>query len=409
MDKKIRVAFIKYGGLSAGGTEKFLQTIAANLNRDKFSVDFFYCDSSKSIGSNYIHPDTDTKRKKYLMDHGVTLRKFIVGARDLTSPFHNWKDTNFWEIFNESEYDIIQSGRAGHKEFPFNKIRKKPIVDSIHLKAGVDNQWNISRVMHLCEWSAKNWVGSGGDKSRMVQVSHPMEMHTQSVACLREELSIKKHKIVYGFHQRKDDNIFSRIPLIAFKQIASDDNHFIIMGGSLKYVEQAKSLGILNISFIPHNADSEAIYTFLRTLDVYAHGRSDGEVNSTAMAEAMYFSLPIVSHRSKVNNGHIECIADAGIVVAENDVRAYAAELKRLQSDFTHYAMLSTAAKKRFNDNYELKKQMQRIEDIYEDVILRPFPHPLRRYLYSLHWTQNIRIWLKWVYLKSKYILFVHL
>ena len=34
----IKVAFIKYGGLSAGGTEVHLQTLAANLPKNNFDT-----------------------------------------------------------------------------------------------------------------------------------------------------------------------------------------------------------------------------------------------------------------------------------------------------------------------------------------------------------------------------------
>ena len=43
--KKIKIAFIKFGGMANGGTEKYLQTIASYLPKDEFEVDFFYCDS----------------------------------------------------------------------------------------------------------------------------------------------------------------------------------------------------------------------------------------------------------------------------------------------------------------------------------------------------------------------------
>ena len=46
----IKVAFIKFGGMANGGTEKVLQTIASELPKDEFDVDFFYCDSAPYIG-----------------------------------------------------------------------------------------------------------------------------------------------------------------------------------------------------------------------------------------------------------------------------------------------------------------------------------------------------------------------
>ena len=39
--KKIKIAFIKFGGMANGGTEKYLQTIASYLPKDEFEVDFF--------------------------------------------------------------------------------------------------------------------------------------------------------------------------------------------------------------------------------------------------------------------------------------------------------------------------------------------------------------------------------
>lgn len=402
---KINIAFIKIGGLSAGGTEKFLQTVAANLNKERFSVTYFFSDYVPNRGTKGGQDGVDQYRLDYMNKAGVKLVKFNVSAKDLTTPTHVWRNTDFWNKFNEANFDIIQTGRAGHKEYPFTKVEKTPIVDSIHLTAGVDNQYNVSRVMHICEWSAERWINSSGDKSRIVQVSHPMQVNSKAAVSLRRKFNILDDVKIFGFHQRNADSIFSPLPLTAYKKIEGSGSHFVIMGGSSLYKKQASELGIKNITFIEHSADQTQIYSFLKTLDVYAHGRKDGEVNSTAMAEAMYFGLPIVSHMTSINNGHVECVGDAGVVVGENDVETYADELTKLMKDEKYYKMRSEAALKRFEDNYELEGQMKRIEAIYEDVIKNPFPHPARRFLYSLHWTQNIKIWLKWVYLKTKYLL----
>ena len=62
MKNKINIAFIKYGGLSAGGSERWLQYIAGNLDKNLFNIDYFYCDASPYLGSDYKHPDTDKNR-----------------------------------------------------------------------------------------------------------------------------------------------------------------------------------------------------------------------------------------------------------------------------------------------------------------------------------------------------------
>ena len=368
----IRIAFIKFGGLSAGGTEKFLQTIAANLDRAAFSVDYFYCDSAPYIGADYVHPTTDAFRLAYMQRAGVNLIKFKVGAKDIRWRHHPWRDTDFFDLFDERNYDIVQTGRAGHREFPFTHIRRTPIVDSLHLAAGADNQANIARVMHISEWSAQRWIAGGGDARRVVLVSHPMEKPSTDGASLRAELGLAG-KFVFGFHQRASDEIFSPVPLSAYRQIAGDNTHFLLLGGSELYREQARELGLTSATFLPHSADPRGIAAFLATLDVYAHGRKDGEVNSTAIAEAMGMGLPVVSHISPVNNGHIECIGDAGRVVGTID--DYAGELRRLHDDPVYRASRSAAARRRFAGSYELTAQIKRIERIYRDVVANPFPN----------------------------------
>lgn len=381
MAKKIRVAFVKFGGLSAGGTEKFLQTIAAHLDRERFEVDYFYCDAAPYIGSSYVHATTDPHRQRYMEEHGVNLIQFAVGARDVRVLTRPWKGTDFWETFDESKYDIIQTGRAGYPEYPFNCIRKTPIVDSIHIMAGVDNQFNIARVMHITDWSARRWIRMGGDRNRVVLVSHPIEMPPGPFGDLRAELGLEG-RFVFRFHQRNSDEIFSPIPLAAYAKIESDQTAFVLLGGGTRYRDQARALGLHTVHFLDHSADTGRIHSFLNTLDVYAHGRKDGEINSTAMAEAMYFGLPIVSHRSSVHNGHVECIGDGGVVVLTEE--EYAAELRKLIVDEPYRTDRSAKSRARFAKSYDLGQQIAHIESIYEDVARNPFPRPLSRFFTSL-------------------------
>ncbi len=377
--KKIKIAFIKYGGLASGGTEKFLQNIAIKLPKDQFEVDYYYCDASPYVGSDYKHSDTDERNIGPMLAAGVNLVRFETEHKDITKRNHPWGKTNFWDLFENKKYDIIQTGRAGHPEYPFTEIKDTPIVDSIHFLGGIDNQYNISRVMHITKWSAERWIKFGGDKNRVVLVSHPMLVDGSVGTSFREDLGLQ-NKTIFGLHQRNSDQIFSDIPLRAFSKIENETNHFILMGGGEKYRAQAEELGIKNITFLDFSGDREKIYSFLKTLDIYAHGRKDGEVNSTAMAEAMYFGLPIISHTSDTHNGHIECIGNAGKVVST--VNDYITEMNKYKNK-DYKAEMSQNAKKRYADMYEESEQMENIVNIYKDVIRNPYPNKIKRTISS--------------------------
>jgi glycosyltransferase involved in cell wall biosynthesis len=155
-----------------------------------------------------------------------------------------------------------------------------------------------------------------------------------------------------------------------------------MLNGSDLYKKQANDLNIKNIIFLPYAETQDDIYDFVSTLDIFSHGRKDGEVNSAAIAEAMYFGLPIVSHSSPYANGHIECIGEGGRVL--DNTEDYATELKKLMENKEYYKFRSSEAKKRFSEMYELENQIAKIVDIYKDVIQNPFPDKLRRLYFDL-------------------------
>jgi hypothetical protein len=254
----------------------------------------------------------------------------------------------------------------------------------------------------LSAFSAVKWIQRGGDKKRIRYTSLPISTNEDTGATLTLLLGLKG-KLVFGMHQRADNSIFSPIPLLAYSKIESATTTFLLLGGGDAYKQQAKELGLKNVHFLEATGDSSFIFKFLRTLSVYAHGRKDGEINSQAIAEAMYVGLPIVSHFSEINNGHVECIGDAGKVVSTVD--EYQEELYKLLSNSKYLSFRKKNSLQIFKDNYEFSGQIKKYVGIYEDVYNNPYPNSLRRFATSLHYTQNIRVVLFYIYLKIKYAL----
>ena len=363
--KKIKVSFIKFGGMANGGTEKVLQTIASELPKDQFIVDYYYCDSAPYIGSDFVHPDTDPSRVQYVKDNGVNVIKFNVEFKDLTTLTHDWVNTNFWELFDEEKYDVIQTGRSGHPEYPFTLINKTPIVDSIHLSGMAENKHNTVKTVLISKEQKERWIMSGGPADKAEIIPNPLRIPDVGDINYREEFGWQD-KFVFGLHQRRDNHIFSPIPLEAYDEIEDDNTAFLLLGGSENYQKQARDLGLKNFKHLPPVGELEPIHKFLNTLDVYAHGRSDGEQCSCAIIEAMSHSLPVISHTAP-SMGQLEQIGDAGKVT--NDYQEYSEVMVDMIDDKNYYNECAQNSKKRYNEIYKLESIIKKYADIYRGVI----------------------------------------
>jgi glycosyltransferase involved in cell wall biosynthesis len=364
---RIKVAFIKFGGLATGGTERFLHTIAGSLPKDDFIVDYYYCDSAPYLGSDWVHPDTDPFRKKYLEDKSVNLIKFEVQFKDVRTPMHDWVNTNFWEKFNENDYDVILTGRAGHPEYPFYLIKNKPIINILTLISGVDNQSNIFKTIQISEWAGQRWIEQGGDASRLEIIPIFQEFPKPPFNNLREKLNLVG-KFIYGFHQRNTEDLFSEVPLLAYKEIQNDQTALVLLGGSSRYKHQAKELGLINFISLEHTGDENEIHSFLDTIDVFTHGRNDGETFGAVFTEAMYHKKPCISHKSHAN-GHIEVIGPGGEVFERHDISGYSKEMLKLKNDVGYYKEKSFAGYSHYEKNYSLESQNDRIVKILKKAV----------------------------------------
>ena len=361
---KIKIAFIKFGGMAIGGTEKVLQTIAAELPKDEFIVDYYYCDAAPYIGSDFKHIDTDPSRVEYVKEYGVNPIKFNVEFKDVTKPTHDWVNTDFWDYFDEEKYDVIQTGRSGHPEYPFTMINKTPIVDSIHLSGMGENKSNVFKTVLISQEQKIRWVNAGGASDKAVIIPNPLKIPDVGDVSYREEFGWKD-KFIFGLHQRRDNHIFSPIPLEAYDEIENDNTAFLLLGGSESYQKQAKDLGLKNFKYLPTTGDLEKIHKFLNTLDVYAHGRSDGEQCSCAIIEAMSHSLPVISHTAP-SMGQKEQKGDAGDVV--EGYEEYADVMRDMIDDYEYYRQCVTNASMRYNEIYNVESIINRFVEIYKEV-----------------------------------------
>ncbi len=360
---KKKIAFIKYCGASAGGTEKYLQTIAANLDKNKFDVDYYFSGPAQLIGSNYKHPFPNEQRLEYLNKNGVNLIEFKVEKIDYSNNEKQvWINTDFWDKFDENKYDLIQCARSGKDEDPFNQIKDTPIIDSIHIFWGLYDQENVFKIFMQSEDLKSNWIKHGGDDEKIVLGLNPIDDKKEYEKDLRKKFKLED-KFIFGMHQREDDFIYSDVPLNCYSKIENKNTAFLIMGGSKKYTEQARALNLTNFYQMNFDFDKNSEEIFLNTLDVFAHGRKDGETFGLAIAEGMRNSLPIVSHRNVYNNGHIETVGNAGKVVGSH--RMYIVELFKLMKFKRYYSYRKKNSRRLYLKKFLAGKVIKEIENIY--------------------------------------------
>jgi len=368
--QRIHIAFVKFGGLAAGGTERWLQMMAANLPRNQFEVDYYYCDAAPYLGSDYKHANTDQGRLHYMKEHQVNLIKFHVGAKDIRVPTHDWVDTDFWRKFDAENYDFVQAGKAGHAEYPFHLLAL-PVVEFVALSAGVDHSSNLAWSVHVSQWQRAQWVRAGGKLNKSSVIPVPVEPPT-STHNLRQLLDIPPEALVAGFHQRADNNIFSPIPLQAFAKLERPNWHFVIMGGGSAYRQQAVQLGLKNVHFADHNSDAVQIFRFLNTLDIFAYGRRDGETFGTVLAEAMMHGKPCLSHEALAgnNNAQLETMGPAGLFA--HDLDDYTEKLRALFVDDDLRGRLAAKAKPHAEAYYSVSACVERLAAIYRQLCGKP-------------------------------------
>lgn len=355
---------MKYGGLSAGGTERWLQMMAAHLPRDRFQVDYYFSDTVPFKGSSSKAPGTDPARVKYMLDHDVNLIEFHISARDPGSARYEWIESDFFDLFEPSAYDLVQTGKGGSAEYPFHILPNR-VVELVTLSGGVDRSPNVVFSVHLSEWQRRQWDAAGGAIERSAVIPIPA-FEPASTTELRSRLNIPRDALVIGFHQRPDNNIFSSIPLDAFAQLRRGEVTFVLFGGGSDYRRQATELGLENIYFLEPSGDAETISAFLNTLDVFTHGRKDGETFGAVIAEAMMHGKPCLSHRSAENNAQVETIGPGGFIA--HNVGEYSAHLARLLDDEDLRLRLGQRAQDHARSYYSLRPCVDELARLYEHL-----------------------------------------
>jgi len=343
----MKIAFCKYGGLAAGGTEKYLQSLALLYKEAGHEVDYFYTNATPIEGTNWQHPDTCPARKELVESAGINTKLVQLSRRRSAADGAGWVDTNFFDLFDESKYDRLVTAGDGRPEFPYTKLGRVPIIHTIH-GWHVYNAPNIRKSVLLCNWQANQWKANGGDTSKLEVIPSLIPIPRVDGTGFRESIGVPADALVFGLHQAP--GVPSLVSLNAFSQIVRNNTYYVILGGDQQHRQFVQSQGIKNVIFLPVSG-VETVHAFLESIDVYAHCRRDGEVCSASLIEAMAHGKPIVSHYGDGTNlGHLEQVRGIGAVT--DSVGEYAAEMSKF-FDTGYRAELAKMTYERYLSVYE--------------------------------------------------------
>lgn len=292
--KRIKVLFV-LGEWTYAGTARSHARIIEALDRTRFEPFAMYWDK----GQNDILPFL----KDSLGDHLIPYRR----SQERSGPETGYApiSTDFDEVIDMIHPDIIHHARGGYFEWPLNKRRAQVQVET--------NVFGSRDASGYCDYSffistlTKDLCGQPG---KVTYIPVPAPTITESY---RGSL-VPRDAFVCGRIGRPAN--FHPIGLDAFRVLSDKDPnaYFIYHSACEEAKNHARVNNIRNVIFLPVTMDEAEIFKFWNTLNVFCHARSDGECFGLAIAEAMAYGIPVLSHRSGVYDSHVETIGGGGVV-----------------------------------------------------------------------------------------------
>ena len=258
--------------------------------------------------------------------------------------------------------DVFHFARSGYYEWPFNRR-----IANIHVETNIFGYTDTSGLLDGSVVIAR-CLGIPESPSRTL-IPNPIPAPTSSynsIASLRHELGIDSDTLVFGRIGRPAN--FIPISLDAFDSFRKiKKSKYIIIGAC----DEARNFVIQrsmqdDVILLECTNDDAYIERFHKTIDVFAHYRSDGEICSTAIAQAMMYGIPVITHTAG-HNGQIEWLGEGGLF-ARNAQEYLNAMLSMTLQD--KYVMMSISAKKFAETHFDQRAVTHRVLEFYRRLMM---------------------------------------
>lgn len=292
-----------------GGTEKNLHLLGEILSSE---YKIFFCGADQNSPNN----------RKHILEKYGTILNFTYTKQDLIYPhFIHQAKPDIFSLIEKYNFDLIITASSGRIEYPLNIVRDVPIL-LINIFGAPAVQKNILATYFNAEvtkQAAEEYTGK--NKSYKVMRIPVIKESSAQTSDLKNRLLIPSKSFVFGRIGRSDDNIFDPIGLLAFKKVllTHPGSYYVIVSPSKKAVDLVKKHEINNVIFLPTTTKEDELWDFHYGIDTLAHFRIDGETQGLNICEALYCGKPVITHRSKYWNGHLEYLDSSFSRVADID------------------------------------------------------------------------------------------
>ena len=318
--KKPRILFYHLTGLGYGGTETFLQLLAKYTDKDKFDVYYMYGDQQVSQDG----VEDYTSRLATLLEGHVCPIRFEYKRLDMQLPYIvHGMSPNFFQVLKDFQIDVLVTAGSGHASFPFSAVTNIPII-FVNVFGQPNMQKNIA--YHLCisqevAGKLRGFVPQEKIKVSYVPSEFPDMQAQERGRKLRKSLDIPDDALVFGRIGRNSNDIYDPIGITAFSEVVKKhpDVHYLIVSPSEDLKKFVVEKNIPHVHFIPASGNLQNLWAFYYAMDILAHFRKDGESFGLNIAQAMLCGRPVISHRSRLWNAHLEYLTPDFSRVAEID------------------------------------------------------------------------------------------
>lgn len=299
----IKIAFYSHEIDFAGTWRSHERIIEELQNYDEFKTYVLY---SPDVNNNRL----DICRRILNKTEFIPFNR----SKEKTGPNQGWTpiETNFSEVCSKLDLDILHFARSGYFEWPFNGRNAKLQIET-NIFGYDDNSPYLDRsisIAHVVQNLKKN-------KSDII-IPNPIPSETKQYEILvdmRDDFGFLKSDIILGRIGRAAN--FNPIALNGYKIAKSKfpNLKYLIISPCDDTINFVKSNDIKDVFYIDPTNDDGIIERFHKTIDIFAHYRSDGEIHSTAIGQALIYGIPVISHYAGLN-GQSETIGPGGFCVS---------------------------------------------------------------------------------------------